>query len=548
MKKISFLLATLFLVLISHAQISIQSQRTIGGSSNDNLMDMQLTKDGGSVIVGSSISPISGEKSEGNIGNEDYWVVKLTKTGAIEWQKTLGGTGIDEAHTVIQTKDGGYLVGGTSRSGISGNKTTANFDSSGNTSDYWIVKLNALGTIVWQKSYGGSYLDFFNSLSETKDKGFILSGSSYSKVSGNKTAKNIGGTFYTDCWVIKTDSLGNIQWQKTYGGLGSEEGIIRQTKDGGYILGCTSTSNMSGNKTENSFGDFDYWVLKLDKKGEILWQRTIGGDRWDIVADIHQTTDGGYTVGGTSHSGISGNKTEGTVPATTIYSNDDYWIVKLDANGNIVWQNDIGGGDIDRLTSIEETTDHGYIMAGGTNSNKSGDKTEDNHGENGTFYGDVWIVRTDSAGQILWDKSIGGNSSEEYYGKKIHETKSGVYVLATSSGSSRSGDKSQNSRGGEDYWILNLITNSSATENVSVQTNLKIIESPKIILYPNPVKDKLTVSSVKNSIVSLYDANGKLLSTQNVNGIGTIDMQKMPAGVYYLTVNGSKEKYIVIRQ
>ncbi|QQR96490.1 MAG: hypothetical protein IPJ93_07825 [Bacteroidota bacterium] len=145
---------------------------------------------------------------------------------------------------------------------------------------------------------------------------------------------------------------------------------IQQTSDGGYILGGRSNSDISGDKTENSQGDFDYWVVKLDASGNIQWQNTIGGNNSDYLTSIQQTTDGGYILGGYSRSSISGDKTEDN------QGPDDYWVVKLDPTGNIQWQNTIGGNSVDQLTSIQQTNDRGYILGGWSLSNISIDKTE----------------------------------------------------------------------------------------------------------------------------------------------------------------------------
>ena len=150
-----------------------------------------------------------------------------------------------------------------------------------------------------------------------------------------------------------------IEWQNTIGGNYTDQLYsIQQTTDGGYILGGWSESYISGDKTENSFGGSDYWVVKLDSIGNIQWQNTIGGNSGDGLYSVQQTTDGGYILGGVSTSNISGDKTENSQGYI------DYWVVKLDASGNIQWQNTIGGNSDDYLTSIQQTTDGGYILGG----------------------------------------------------------------------------------------------------------------------------------------------------------------------------------------
>jgi hypothetical protein len=228
-------------------------------------------------------------------------VVKLSATGTIEWQNTIGGSSADYLQSIQQTTDGGYILGGYSASGISGDKTEA---SQGY--DYWVVKLTTTGTIEWQNTIGGNYDDQLQSIQQTIDGGYILGGSSQSGISGDKTEASQGSVDY---WVVKLTTTGTIEWQNTIGGSSTDYlQSIKQTTDGGYILGGYSNSDISGDKTEASQGIYDYWVVKLSTTGTIEWQNTIGGYYDDQLQSIQQTTDGGYILGGYSNSDISGDK------------------------------------------------------------------------------------------------------------------------------------------------------------------------------------------------------------------------------------------------
>ena len=149
------------------------------------------------------------------------------------------------------------------------------------------------------------------------------------------------------------------------GGSYEEFCSVKQTTDGGYIVGGSSTSNMSGDKAENSNGGWDYWILKTDAFGNILWQNSIGGNIADKLYSMQQASDGGFVLGGSSRSNISGDKTENS------NGHDDYWIVKIDSIGNIQWQNTIGGNHDDLLSTIIQTADGGYILGGNSNSSIS---------------------------------------------------------------------------------------------------------------------------------------------------------------------------------
>lgn len=251
------------------------------------------------------------------MGLYDYWVVKLSEDGNIEWQNTAGGANDDFLYCIIQTSDGGYLLGGTSESEISGDKN----ESSRGGLDFWIVKLDEDGSVSWQNTLGGSGYDWFHSAVQTDDGGFLLGGYTDSGISGDKVDTCRGGFDY---WVIKLDDYGEILWQKTLGGSGDDElHVVSQTEDGGYLLGGNSTSGLTGDKADPNLGASDYWVIKIDSYGVIEWQETIGGNGFDILYSFIQTEDNGFLLGGYSTSGVTGNKTEPNLGSF------DYWVLKL---------------------------------------------------------------------------------------------------------------------------------------------------------------------------------------------------------------------------
>ncbi|MBK7853782.1 MAG: hypothetical protein IPJ79_01700 [Bacteroidetes bacterium] len=300
--------------------------------------------------------------------------------------------------------------------------------------------INADGQeIEWQNNIGGNDYDYLLSMSQTADGGYILGGHSNSNISGDKTENSNG---VDDYWIIKTDATGTIQWQNTIGGNNWDRLFsIQQTTDGGYILGGWSDSNISGDKTEDCNGFPDYWIVKTDGSGNIQWQNTIGGNSTDILSSVKQTADGGYILAGYSSSNISVDKTENSLGSY------DYWIVKTDGSGSVQWQNTLGGNFDDYLYSIQQTTDGGYILAGFSSSNISGDKTENSNGGS-----DYWIVKTDATGNIQWQNTIGGNGNDApYSSNKLFD---GGYIIGGWSSSNISGDKTENSNGGYDCWIV----------------------------------------------------------------------------------------------
>src|SRR5690606_20801766 len=280
-----------------------------------------------------------------------------------------------------------------------------------------------------------SDLEYLASINLTNDEGSIIGGSSSSNISGEKNENSNGGI---DIWIIKIDSQGEIQWQNTIGGSGEDNlflnGKIIQTTDGGYFLGCTSNSNISGDKTENSKGFNDFWVLKLNAAGDIEWQKTIGGSGQDFLFSLLQTNDNGFVIGGSSTSNISGDKTEDS------QGSNDYWVLKINETGMIEWQNTIGGSETEILQDIRETSDGGYIVGGSSYSGISGDKTEASNGG-----ADYWIVKLNQIGIIDWQKTFGG--SDEEILRNILQTDDEGYIISGESNSNISGDKTENSNG-----------------------------------------------------------------------------------------------------
>jgi hypothetical protein len=291
--------------------------------------------------------------------------------------------------------------------------------------------------IQWAKSYGGTDLDAAFSIIETQDKGYIISGVSES--SDDNVIGHHGTTESIDAWIIKLDSNGVLEWQNSLGGDGDDGGnCIRQTPEGEYIVACRSNST-NGDVTNNN-GGFDYWIIKLDENGKIIWKKSYGGSSEDIPRTIEVTSDGGYIIAGSSYSNdkdISGH--HGSTDSS------DVWIVKLDHSGNMLWQRSLGGSGDDAATGIKESADHGFIIAGYSNST-NGD-ANDNHGGE-----DVWILKVDSIGKIKWKRNFGGSGND--YADCINTTSDGGYIIG---GFTESTDKDVlHNQGAADFWIIRI--------------------------------------------------------------------------------------------
>ena len=333
---IIFLLFNIFLFSALPALAS-QWAKTYGGSGYDEGSAIQQTGDGGYIVAGYTQSF--------GAGRYDGWVLKLNADGSVAWQKTYGGSSDDYAYAIQQTGDGGYIVGGFTQSFGAGNY------------DAWVLKLNADGSVAWQKTYGGSGNDYANAIQQTGDGGYIVAGYTQSFGAGNY-----------DAWVLKLNADGSVAWQKTYGGSGDGCAFaIQQTGDGGYIVGGFTVN-------------FVAWVLKLNADGSVAWQKTYGGSGNDRTYAIQQTADGGYIMAGNTQSFGAGSY--------------DAWALKLNADGSVAWQKTYGGSGLDYAYAIQQTADGGYIVAGMTLSFGAGEN-------------DVWVLKLDANGAIPGCSAMG---------------------------------------------------------------------------------------------------------------------------------------------
>jgi gliding motility-associated-like protein len=351
----------------------------------------------------------------------------------IEWQKALGGRNGEYASSIEATADGGYIVGGYTEGADDGD--IMGYHGNENIQDYWILKLDNKGAIEWQKCLGGIYMETGAYIRQTPDGGYVVAGSSASR-----DCNVIGNHLGLDYWIVKLATNGDIEWQKSIGGSKNEYAYsISLTNDGGYIVaGLTESDN--GDVTVN-YGDRDYWVVKLDGSGNLVWQKSLGGTSAEEAYAVQATPDGGCVVAGytaSNNGDVTGN-----------HGLWDFWIVKLDNTGNLVWQKSLGGTQSEIARSIQLTPDGGYIVTGFTASNDG--NVSGNHTLLGSF-ADYWVVKLSSDGNIQWQKCYGGNKNE--LGFFIQLTADGGYIVA---GSAESNDGDANCNAGiTDVWIIKI--------------------------------------------------------------------------------------------
>ena len=400
-----------FALLFTHALRAqtpyLAWQKCFGGPYCDDGQSITPTSDGGYIMIGFTYGAggdVSGYHGNPEVG--DYWAFKINSTGTIQWQVCLGGTYFDGGSTVLQTSDGGYLVGGQSASlPGDGNVTSTNHGGT----DYWVLKLSSAGAIQWQNSYGGEQNEYLYALQPTPDGGYILAGNTLSV--GGQVSGSHGGQ---DFWVVKINGSGTLQWQKSLGGSQDDGAYGVAVCPDGTIIVDGYTNSSDGNVT-GYHGAEDMWVVKLDASGNLLWQHCLGGSQQDVGWAVVATADGGCVAAGYAQS------SDGDVVGNHGFG--DMWAVSLSSStGAIRWQGCYGGSSNEFAYNMAATADGGYLLAGSTNSN-DGEVTC----YNSQSYQMGWVIKINGSGVLQWQQTLGGDYHDEEH--SIQPTADGGVIV-----------------------------------------------------------------------------------------------------------------------
>lgn len=444
---------------LANAQVAprIEWTKTLGGAGGDSGSDVANTPDGGYIAVGNTYM-VDGDVLA-NYGIYDYWVAKLNHSGTIEWTKNYGGSNSDEIKKVLPTPDGGYILGGVTDSNdmdVSGTHGDYWYEGvwyGDYQEDYWVVKIDSVGTIEWQKTLGGNFREQFYDIKLTTNGGYIVSGASNSNSGDVTDSHQTDGGVNRDAWVVQLDSTGNIVWQKAYGGYDGSSSFtsIEQTTDGGFIA-AGQTSSIGGDAPPLK-GIADMWVVKLGETGNIVWSKTFGGSRGQDAQSVHQLPGNGYIVSGLTSS-ADGDVTDGIDNMMT------RWIIKLDDEGNLEWNKiypNLGGSLATQITA------DGNLVVGSI------------------YLADKHLMKIDvSSGAVIWSKTYGGTDRDMIFGMSL--TPDGGFITIGSTNST-DGDVVGN-HGDYDIWVVKLSPDCLVPE-LAIATTHRICAQSTVNLTAN---------------------------------------------------------------
>jgi len=378
---------------------------------------------------------ITGDTYSYGAGSNDVWLIKTDFDGNKIWDKTFGGTNIDWSNCVQQSTDGGYIITGSTWSFGAGE------------CDVWLIKTDSDGNEIWNRTFGGKDYEIGYSVQQTTDGGYIITG-------------GIGDYYYSDVWLIKTDSDGNEIWNRTFGGKDVDYGIsVQQTTDGGYII--------TGDTYSYGAGSNDVWLIKTDSDSNEIWNRTFGGPNSDLGISVQQTIDEGYIITG----------------YTELYSIPgwgDVWLIKTDSNGNKMWDKTYGIIHVSFGNSVKQTTDGGYIIAGFV-------------WTFGIGYTDVWLIKTNSNGNMVWNKKLGGANSE--LGWCVQQTTDNGYILTGYTWSYGAGEG--------DVWLVKTDKDGNIAWDLSLDNICKNVCKNNILLIKTNKNEILNSKAVTSNILLL---------------------------------------------
>ena len=395
LKKSIFILTTVAIIIgctkkeifISEQPADVSFVKTFGGANNESARSVLKTQDGGYVVFGYTQSIDGDVVSTKSTVQYDFWLLKFDASDNLDWQKTYGGSNDEKGYKIIQTQDGGFAVTGYSKSSDGDVMANEGFE------DVWVLKLNTEGVVEWKTNTGFLGSDKGFSIIQTSDGGYFLGAILDVTASGGLGNSKIGSRHAGgDFWGIKLSNTGSLEWRKYFGGTNTEICYdVIEVADGYLLIGSSDSLDVD---IKNNKGSYDFWIVKIDKNGTLVWEKSYGGKEIDESYQIIRTAEGNFLIVGETRSSdqdVSSQK-----------GGADIWVLKIDDSGEMLWEKTYGGASFDAAKAITLTNDGNYLIAGNTRSIDN--DVTNNNGEN-----DIWVLKIDPSGNLIWQKTIGGS-------------------------------------------------------------------------------------------------------------------------------------------
>jgi hypothetical protein len=490
---------------------NIEWQKTFGGSANEEAYSILSTADSGILILGYTAS-MNGDVSH-LVGSDDFWLLKISKQGNLEWNKCFGGSSIDNGASLIKTFDTGYIMTGYTSSN---NGDVSGLHGVNARSDFWVTKIDTSETIQWQRCFGGSETDKAKEIIQLSDSGYFVIGNTQSS-----DGDVVGLHWSDDILVVKLNKYGFKQWAKALGGSSFEFGYSCAQTSNGDLLVVGSTMSNDGDVTGLHGNSQDVWVVKLNLSGQIIWQKCYGGMNGEFPNKILISNDGGFYISASTTSNdsdVSGN-----------HGQLDYWLFKADSSGMIQWQKCFGGMFFEQSNSINKTSDGGFVIGGVATINDG--IVSGTHG-----FDDFFLIKIDSLGNYEWSKCLGGSFQDDAFA--VTEALDGGFVIAGTT-ESNDGDITLN-HGNKDIWVVKLSPSPvsiTELENSLMDLNISQNNDQLILRFFSKQNDKAQMF--------MYDVNGQKIFEKNLaitEGINYnfVNCANFSKGLYFVSLIGNK--------
>lgn len=515
--------------------------KTFGTNTQDNGVRIIYNGTNRMYLLGVTPANINGDKTEPNCdttNHDDVWMLAVDTSLNIIWDKSIGGSYGEYVPFPVLLNNNTIIFSTRSQSDSSCEKSQNLWGMPGGY-DYWVCAVDSNGNKEWDKSLGGTGPDNSPRIIKLTTGDFIVSGTSTSPISGDKTVANYGFPPSRDFWTIKLDSFGNKLWDKVYGGNGNENSFgeftfsLLPTENGSFIISGSTQSDSSGDISHPSRGLNDIWIIKCDSAGNKIWDKRFGGSGQDDCKYVSRTKDNGYILAGGTNSPQDGDVSE---PPVAPQNNDNCWIIKLDSLGNKQWDKRYGGNIGEGAWMAIQDFDGGYLIGANTSSDSGYHVSEPSYGGL-----DYWIFKIDSTGNKIWDKRFGSTGND--YLTSFFLMPDSSIVLCGHADSGTTAVKTDPGKGGNDYWIVRF----KYVDN-SVGINSTLYLDNQFTISPNPTNGLLILKSnfLGDASLIIYNLVGEKVYQQKLSlqKQNKLDFSFLKNSMYFLKIQNDKYSFV----